>query len=118
MFKSGLTIWYNVRSLSATRNFYHDVLKFDILLDDEVNGMLIFKTPTKDTEIGFSSAQEVIPSTASVVFEVDDIKAAVVELEKRGITFLGGIDVVPDLVMLATFTDPDGHSLMLAESIK
>jgi catechol 2,3-dioxygenase-like lactoylglutathione lyase family enzyme len=54
-----------------------------------------------------------------VAFRVDDIHATVVELEAKGITFLGDVTVVDDGVLAGWrwvyFTDPDGNALELVE---
>lgn len=85
MFKPGVTIGYSVKSL------------------------------TQNCIIGFSKAEEVIPSTSSTVFEVYDIESARKSLEQNGVVLIGEIETIPDMVKLATFIDPDGHSLMLSE---
>lgn len=117
MYKKGLTIWYNVKDIHITRKFYEELLGFEVLMFNEAEGMAIMKTPTPDTEIGFSSATEIQASTASVVFTVENIAESVTTLRERGVQFIGNIETVPGMVKLATFVDPDGNSLMLAESI-
>lgn len=117
MYKESLTIWYNVSDLLRTKKFYEEKLKFECKLYDEESGMVIMAANTPHVEIGFSQVVEVEPSSSSTVFEVVDIEESVKVLSQRGIEFVGGIDVIPGLVKLATFSDPDGHSLMLAESL-
>lgn len=117
MFKSEMTFWYNISDLSRTRQFYEGVLGLKVLMLNEEMRLCIIESPLRDCCIGFSEAQEIIPSTASMVFEVHDIEAAVAEMTARGVQFSGGIDVIPGMVKLATFADPDGHSLMLSETL-
>lgn len=117
MYKSGLTIWYSVKDIEATKAFYLDKLGFELFYDDHESGNVIVSTNTADCTIGFSSAEEVVPSTASVVFEVADIEEAYKTLKMRGVHFIGEIETIPGMTKLATFVDPDGHSLMLSESI-
>jgi len=117
MYKESLTIWYNVSNVLNTKEFYEEKLKFECKLYDEEGGMVIMAANTPHVEIGFSEAVEVQASSTSTVFEVIDIEKSVNILRERGIEFVGGIDIIPGLVKLATFTDPDGHSLMLAESL-
>ncbi|WP_020620395.1 VOC family protein [Paenibacillus daejeonensis] len=117
MFKPGVTVWYSVKSLQGSIAFYRDKLGFEVVFHDEEGGMAMVNTTTAGCIIGFSEAQEVVPSTSSTVFEVYDIEAARQALEQKGVTFLGDIETIPDMVKLATFIDPDGHSLMLSEEL-
>jgi predicted enzyme related to lactoylglutathione lyase len=117
MFKPGITVWYSVKDLQQTLDFYTQKLGFSVTFHDPESGMAMVDTNTPGVLIGFSEAQEVVPSTSSTVFEVPDIVAARQALEGRGVRFQGEIEIVPDMVKLATFTDPDGHSLMLSEDL-
>ena len=117
MFKPGVTVWYSVKSLKETIAFYGDKLGFDVYFVDEESGMAMANTATKDCVIGFSEAEEVVASTSSTVFEVQDIDDARQQLEQRGITFIGETETIPGMTKLATFADPDGHSLMLAQDL-
>lgn len=117
MFKPGVTIWYSVKSLNDTIDFYREKLGFELVFHDAASGMAMMNTSTEACIIGFSEAEEVIPSTSSTVFEVYDIEASRQALEQKGVTFLGETETIPDMVKLATFVDPDGHSLMLSEEL-
>jgi predicted enzyme related to lactoylglutathione lyase len=77
--------------------------------------MVMVNTTTPDCIIGFSEAETVVPSTSSTVFEVHNIEESMRQLEQKGVPFVGGIEIVPGMAKLATFTDPDGHNLMLSE---
>ncbi len=50
------------------------------------------------------------------VFGVRDLAAARSHLESNGVRFDGETQVIPEMVKLATFYDPDGNPPMLAES--
>lgn len=117
MFKPGVTIWYNVKSLNDTIHFYKEKLGFELVFHDSDSGMAMMNTTTERCILGFSEAEEVIPSTSSTVFEVYDIEASRQSLEQNGVTFIGETETIPDMVKLATFVDPDGHSLMLSEEL-
>jgi len=117
MFKPGVTIWYNVKNLNDTIQFYKDKLGFELVFHDAASGMAMVNTSTEGCIIGFSEAEEVIPSTSSTVFEVYEIESARQSLEQKGVTFIGDTETIPDMVKLATFVDPDGHSLMLSEEL-
>ena len=117
MFKPEITIWFNIKDLNRTRNFYEGTLGLRMMTMSEEMRLCILESPLKDCCLGFSEAQQVLPSTASVVFEVEHIESAIAELTAKGVSFSGGVDVVPGMVKLATFADPDGHSLMLSQTL-
>jgi predicted enzyme related to lactoylglutathione lyase len=117
MYKPGLTIWYNVTSIERTLEFYTKKLDFQLQFHDTEGGMAIISTNTNDCTIGFSEVESVIPSTSSTVFDVHNLEQAVESFSGKGITFIGEIETIPNMVKLATFVDPDGHNLMLAESL-
>jgi catechol 2,3-dioxygenase-like lactoylglutathione lyase family enzyme len=56
-------------------------------------------------------------TTAHLALHVDDIAAARVELEARGVTFLGET-YDTGVCFMAFFADPDGNSLMLHHRYK
>lgn len=117
MYKPGLTIWYRVKDLEVTKHFYEKVLNFEVMMYSAKDDMVIMKTPTPFTEIGFSTSNDVKPSNASVVFEVINIEESIDQLTQKGVNFTGEIEIMPGLVKLVSFTDPDGNSFMLAESL-
>jgi len=117
MYIPGVTVWYNVKNLDVTMAFYTEKLGFEVLYHNPEWGMAMVKTNTKDAFVGFSQAEEVAPSTSSTVFDVEDIEAAYGRLQELGVSFVGEIETIPDFVKLATFVDPDGHSLMLSEPL-
>lgn len=118
MFKPGVTVWYSVKSLEQTLEFYTEKLGFEVNFLDRDSGMAMVDTNTRDCIIGFSEAEEVAPSSSSTVFEVYDIEQTRTTLEQRGVQFVGETETVPGMAKLATFLDPDGHNLMLSEVLE
>ncbi|MDF2836130.1 MAG: lactoylglutathione lyase [Paenibacillus sp.] len=118
MFKPGVTVWYSVKSLEQTIAFYKEKLGFEVNFHDPDSGMAMVNTNTQDCIIGFSEAEEVVPSTSSTVFEVYDIELTRTTLEQRGVRFVGETETVPGMTKLATFLDPDGHNFMLSEVLE
>ena len=51
------------------------------------------------------------------MFGIEDLEAARRTLESEDIKFDGETDVVEGMVKTATFYDPDGNALMLAEDL-
>lgn len=118
MFTGEVTVWYSVKSLENTLKFYTDQLGLDVRLHDPLGGMaVVCMMNDRRFLLGLSEAETVAPSTSPTVFEVRNIEAAKQQLEQNSVTFSGGIETIPELVKLATFTDPDGHQLMLSESL-
>jgi predicted enzyme related to lactoylglutathione lyase len=117
VYKSTVTIWYNVKSAEHTLAFYTQKLGFKLLYQNDEAGMVMVQTNSQDCVIGFSEAETVVPSTSSTVFDVENIEQAVQTLQQKGVLFSGGIRTIPGITKLATFTDPDGHNLMLAEDL-
>jgi predicted enzyme related to lactoylglutathione lyase len=117
MYSSGVSIWYNVKDLERTLAFYTEKLGFKVLNHNTSLGQARLTTNTKDCFIGFSEAQTLLPSTTSTTFEVVNIEQAMQDLQEKGVVFNGGIRTIPNLVRLATFTDPDGHNMMLSEKM-
>jgi predicted enzyme related to lactoylglutathione lyase len=53
----------------------------------------------------------------TLTWGVKDIEAARAELEGKGVKFDGETRVIPEMVKLATFFDPDGNHLMFYQSL-
>ncbi|QGH35560.1 lactoylglutathione lyase [Gracilibacillus salitolerans] len=117
MYKSGLTIWYNVKSMDESVKYFTEGLGFSLDFKDEEQRIAMITTNTKDYCIGFAEAETIAPVTSSAVFEVEDIEKTYVELKERGIQFTGEIETIPNLVKLATFQDPDGNSFELSQTL-
>jgi len=117
MYRPGVSIWYNVSNLERTLEFYSGKLGFEVIFHDPESGMAMVNTNTKDCVIGFSEAETVEPATSSTVFEVINIEEAMKQLEENGVSFIGEVEHIPGMAKLATFVDPDGHNLMLAETL-
>jgi predicted enzyme related to lactoylglutathione lyase len=117
MYRSGVSVWYNVSNLDETLAFYAGKLGFEVAFHDPESGLAMVNTNTKDCVLGFSVAEKVEPATSSTVFEVVNIDEAMKQLEAKGVSFIGDVEHVPGMAKLATFVDPDGHNLMLAETL-
>ncbi|GAB2532982.1 VOC family protein [Gracilibacillus alcaliphilus] len=117
MYKPGFTLWYSVSDVERTLAFYTEQLGFEIDSYDKENGMGSVHTNTKDCYIGFSEAEQVVPSTAAAVIEVEDIDATVKHLKEKGIVFNGEVSTIPGYAKLITFKDPDGHDMELSQTL-
>ncbi len=114
-----LTCAHGVKDRQATSQWYIETLGFELLYDSPEANWCELKSPVTNVFVGFSDVES--PDTkggATLVFEVTDIDSARSELEGKNVPFDGETLVIPDLVKLATFYDPDGHKLMLSESLQ
>lgn len=135
-----------VRDLDRSVHFYHDLLGLDICtepspwfegpelgrgvgvpgaalrqvclrLGDTMLELLEYRTPPSDTRRPLLSHSL---GASHVAFQVDDIEAAKAELERRGVEFYSGVNVVDDGVLAGWrwvyFADPDGYPLELVEN--
>ena len=108
----------DVSDFEAAKKFYGETLglKQHFAVDDM--GWAEYSTGVENAGIGITKARgEVKPGGACPVLGVDDIEAARADLEKKGVKFQGEIQEIPNMVKLATFFDPDGNVLMLAQSL-
>lgn len=103
-------IYYYVRHLDRSIQFYSDILGFKLVSHDVVarfhaDGVLFELVPTSDeSKLGGSG-------NARLCLKVGDMKRTVRELRDRGV-HVGDIHVVQN-GMLAPLEDPDGNELML-----
>lgn len=98
--------------------WYGEVLGFELEFHAEDIGWAEIRTSAKGTNIGLSevSAPDV-KGGATLVLGVAALDAARAALEGRGVRFDGEVVEYPGLVRLSTFYDPDGHKLMLFQSL-
>jgi len=115
--KPELTVSILVSDWDAARAWYREKLGLEegFVVDGwaELNGPL-------GVVVGLSALNgEPHPGAGGVtlVFGVEDIAAARSELEANGVQFLGPTDETPGMVRLASFQDPDGNVMMLAQNL-
>ncbi len=75
------------------------------------------KTKTDGVTLGFGEQAEPKPGNTVPVFGVSDIAAARAALENVNVSFDGETETVEGMVSTATFYDPDGNALMLAQDL-
>ena len=113
-----LTCSINVSDYTASMKWYQEKLDFKLLYEAPEIGWCELETIIAGVSIGLSQVEQVTPRGSVVLtFGVQDVQHARTQLEMRGVRFDGETQVIPGLVKLATFFDPDGNPLMLAESI-
>ena len=77
------------------------------------------QTPVSRVNVGLSQVEEPkVGGGPTLTFGVENIDAARAALEAERVRFDGETREIPDMVKLATFFDPDGHTLMLYQELK
>ena len=111
-----LTISCSGSDLERSIAWYRDLLGFELIYKLDEMGWCELRTPWQGISIGIGQSEEPKVGGTTPVFGVEDIEAARGHLESNGVRFDGETQVIPDMVKLATFYDPDGNPWMLAES--
>ncbi len=117
-YDGGLSIGLPVRDLDAAIAWYGEVLGFPLVFRMDDVGWAEVATETPGVTIGLSQVEEVkTDGGATVTFGVRDVPSARGQMEARGVRFDGETQVIPGMVVLATFFDPDGNALMLYQDL-
>ncbi|MEP3279376.1 MAG: VOC family protein [Stappiaceae bacterium] len=112
-----ITIALSVRDRHASAQWYGDKLGFDLLYHADEAGWSELKTKTDGVTLGLGEHTEPAPGNSVPVFGISDINVARNALENAGVKFDGDTIVVDGMVSTATFYDPDGNALMLAQDL-
>jgi predicted enzyme related to lactoylglutathione lyase len=106
--------WYPAQDLEKAKKFYGEVLGLKKTF--EIQGWAEFSHAEGAASIGLSANPAYAERQgATVVLKVDDLEQARKELSQRGVKFEGEVEEVPGIVRIATFRDPLGNRLQLAQ---
>ncbi|MEE9453548.1 MAG: VOC family protein [Paracoccaceae bacterium] len=112
-----ITIAMSVRDRHASANWYSEMLGFELLMHIDEAGWSELQTKTDGVTLGLGEHVKPIPGNMVPVFGVADIDTARKALEAAGVKFDGETEVIEGMVSTATFYDPDGNALMLAQDL-
>ncbi|KIN62326.1 Glyoxalase family protein [Sulfitobacter noctilucicola] len=112
-----ITFALSVKDRHASAAWYSDMLGFTLKMHIDEAGWSELETMTKGVTIGLGEQAEPAPGNAVPVFGVADITVARTALEQAGVRFDGPTDTMEGMVSLATFYDPDGNALMMAQDL-
>ncbi|WP_298840674.1 VOC family protein [uncultured Roseobacter sp.] len=115
--ESTITLAMSVRDRHRSADWYHEMLGFELLYHADEAGWSEMGTLTAGVTIGFGEQAEPAPGNTVPVFGVADIESARSALEAAGVGFDGPTEVIEGMVKTATFYDPDGNALMLAQDL-
>lgn len=118
-FDGSMTVSFQVKDMKRTAKWYEDVLGLKLEYEIPTIGWCEVRTEVDRVFFGFSQVESPQSGAGPVpVLGVKDIDAARAMMEKKDVRFDGPTRVIPGMVKLATFFDPDGHALMLHQSLK
>ncbi len=113
-----ITLSCSVRNLDESIAWFKEVLGFNEVFRIPEAGWAEVTSPTEGVTIGLGQNEEVDGRGGTTpVFGVDSVDAARADLEGKGVRFDGDTVIIPGMVKLATFFDPDGNSYMFSESL-
>lgn len=113
-----LTASMSVKNLDESIAWYEKVLNFSLLFRADEIGYCELATQLPGINVGLTQNQEVsVGGNATNVWSVSDIYEAKAHLDSHGVRQDGGIQEIPEMVRLLTFYDPDGNTMMFAESL-
>ncbi len=112
-----LTLAVSVRDRHASADWYADKLGFELIHHIDEAGWSEMQTKTVGVTLGLGEQAEPAPGNTVPVFGVADIETARTALEGAGVRFDGATETVEGMVSTATFYDPDGNALMLAQDL-
>ncbi len=112
-----ITIAMSVRDRHLSAEWFSEKLGFTLLHHFDEAGWSEMQTNTNGVTLGLGEQSEPTPGNTVPVFGISDINTARKILEAAGVKFDGETDTVEGMVSTATFYDPDGNALMLAQDL-
>jgi catechol 2,3-dioxygenase-like lactoylglutathione lyase family enzyme len=112
-----ITLALSVRDRHASADWYAEKLGFELLYHMDEAGWSELATRTEGVTLGLGEQSEPTPGNTVPVFGVADIAGARSALEEVGVKFDGATETIDGMVSTATFYDPDGNALMLAQDL-
>ncbi len=112
-----ITIAMSVKDRHASAKWYETMLGFELLHHIDEAGWSELRTNTPGVVIGLGEHTKPAPGNCVPVFGVSDLDSSRQKMEQARVSFDGETDIVEGMVKTATFYDPDGNALMLAEDL-
>ena len=112
-----INIALSVKDRHASAAWYARMLGFEAIYHADEAGWSELQTNTDGVTIGLGEHTEPVPGNCVPVFGIADLDQARAKLEEANVKFDGETDVVEGMVKTATFFDPDGNAMMLAQDL-
>src|SRR6056297_185234 len=114
---SAITLAISVRDRHRSAQWYSDTLGFTLLQHIDEAGWSEMATMTDGVTLGLGEQVEPKPGNTVPVFGVSDIAVDRANLEAAGVRFDGATETIEGMVSTATFYDPDGNAIMIAQDL-
>ena len=112
-----ITIALSVKDRHRSADWYAQNLGFELMYHADEAGWSEMQTNTQGVTLGFGEHVEPAPGNCVPVFGIADIENGRKALEAAGVKFDGDTETIEGMVSTATFYDPDGNALMLAQDL-
>lgn len=112
-----ITIALSVKDRHASAHWYQNLLGFEVVYHADEAGWSELQTKTTGVTLGLGEHTKPAPGNCVPVFGIADLDTAREKMEQAKVVFDGPTDVVEGMVKTATFYDPDGNALMLAQDL-
>lgn len=112
-----LTLSISVTNRIRSAEWYRTHLGFEETVSIDEAGWTEMKTTIPGVTLGLGDSDKASPGNCVPVFGVADINEARSSLEKHSVKFDGETITMEGMVSIATFYDPDGNAMMLAEDL-
>jgi len=118
MFKNVNVVYYYVKDWEGTKKFYGEILGWPLMYGDDSVGWMEYGVDNA-THVAINKSQSSDQGSAgvgaTVVFTVDSAEKTQEWLKSRGVR-CDEILVIPGVVKVGTFYDPEGNRMQFAES--
>ena len=112
-----ITIAMSVKDRHASAKWYENTLGFEAIYHADEAGWSEVQTNSNGVTLGLGEQMEIAPGNMVPVFGVKDIVESRRALESASVKFDGETETIEGMVSTATFYDPDGNALMLAQDL-
>ncbi|SNZ21233.1 VOC family protein [Cohaesibacter gelatinilyticus] len=112
-----ITLAISVKDRHASAAWYEEKLGFDLIYHLDDAGWSELQTKTEGVTLGLGEQNDPNPGNSVPVFGVANLAKARKALEEANVKFDGPTVSIEGMVHLATFYDPDGNALMLAQDL-
>ena len=112
-----ITLALSVKNREKSAAWFNEHLGFEVLFSADAAGWTEIATNTPGVSIGLGDTEKQKPGNCVPVFGVEDVASARAALEAKDVSFDGETLTIEGMVSVATFYDPDGNALMIAQDL-
>lgn len=112
-----ITLSFSVKDRHATAAWFERLFGFETMYHADEMGWSELTTNTEGVTLGLGEHTEPAPGNCVPVFGTPDLDTARRQLEEADVKFDGDTEVVEGMAKIATFYDPDGNAMMLAQDL-